>query len=184
MTIARSIETRMLEGIRRDFLADADVATEYGTKVYIGPLFDDANDITPPQINLAIMPGVFELGVGGATGQEISILVKIYRPVTEHRVFAAGETTPHDWLYHLQLILASGSVDPHTEAANGQGYVLDPDYDSDPLPDPALATRWLTTSLTGFRDMPALILPDDSALVMPFLAMYTTRVDNRTRLRV
>lgn len=178
MTILRSIETRMMEALRRDFLADADIAA-YFRGVFVGPLpSGDPATIYPPQINISLTPNdTYTAGVGSLTKHKVTIAVGAYFSVVGQDLPLDTTTpplNPIDYVRHLQLIALNGSIDPYTGLVNGRGYLLDPDYVvPDPLPAPPWdALRWLNTSCGGCTDPVLLFTNDNSAVVGPFLIDY------------
>lgn len=179
--IERSVETRMMEAVRRDFLADAFIATYFTNRIYVGPLSNDPASIVPPQINIALAPSdIYKPGTGGVSVDGIPILVGVYFPVTgQDEPFAVGpdSVNPHDYVKHLQLIILNGSIDPYTGARNEQGFLLDPDYTVlDPAPVPLDARRWLNIACYGCTKQVALFTKDNAAMVIPFVIDYEVRV--------
>jgi hypothetical protein len=182
MTVARSIETRLMEGLRRDFLADADVLSYFTGGVDIGPLIDVNPKLSPPQIQLATMASdAYENGTGGISKDRVPILVKVFFPVNSQKSFTVGDLNPHDYVRHLENIVANGSIDPAALplARNGRGWVLDP-YWSGSATDPL---RWLNTAFYGVTRGEARVLPNNAALLIAFAVDYETRVNNLTRER-
>lgn len=186
MTVVRAPETRIMEGLRRDFLADADAAAYWlvgeEQTIYVGPLLDHDPSITPPQINISLMPpDSYEPGAGGRAKDLVSILVKCLFPALAQRRFAIGGLNPHDYVRHLENICTAGSIDPVAAppARNGYGWVLDPD--AAPMSDDP--TRWLTTAMLEIRRSVSLVLPKSNAVQIAFAATYEIDVDNITRQR-
>lgn len=187
MAITRSIETRVMEGLRRDFLADADITAYFVTSgggVHVGPLLDHDEIQSPPQINISLMPtDSYEAGIGHSSKDMIGLFVKVYFHVAD-RDFVGGGLNPIDYVSHLIRICFNGSVDPYTGATNGSGYVLDPDHVViTPAPAPLPSLRWLTTHCMQVDVSAAMVLPGNSALIIPFAVAYETRVNSLTRVR-
>ena len=183
MAIERCVETRMMEGVRRDFLADADVVDFVKSRVEVGPLFDDPISIVAPQINIALLTADgFEAGAGGVSKERIGIFVKAY---FHQESLTVGGINPQDYVTRLKTIIAKGSIDPYTGITNGNGWLLDPDYVlAEPLPTPDDPLRWLNTYWHGCTNQPALPMKGTGLIVIPFAIDYETMLDTLTRQRV
>jgi hypothetical protein len=184
MAITRSIETRLMEGLRRDFLADADIAEYFDGRIFVGPLIEDDANVVTPQINISLLPGdIYEGGQGGTTKDRFPVLVKAYFPVQgQTSSFEVGGINPHDVVSRLIQIVTAGSIDPATGVVspNALGYVYDPDWtgsQSDPK-------RWLTRAWYGCTKQAAVMANDNSFLLIPFAIDYEGEIDTRTRERV
>ena len=184
----RTVETRTMEGYRRDFLADPDIAAFFHGNVNVGPLLGDDEIVSPPQINISLLPGdVYEVGTGGVVKDRLPIYVKAYFP-PELKSYRIGGRNPHDVVARLIMIVTRGSIDPCTGLVNDNGYVLDPDW---PVPPPPIPTpydplRWLTTHLYGCSKQAALLVPPDKPrfLLIPFAIDAETKLNPLTRERM
>lgn len=175
MAVVRSVKTRLLEGLRRDFVADSDVSGYFTGGVLVGPLTDDPQVLHPPQINIAFLPNeLFEPGVGGTSKDIIGVLVKGYFP-TEKSNFKVGSVNGHDWMEHLMKIILRGSED----SDGSRGWIKDPDHVGAPT-DPL---RWLNTAMPDFAEFPSRHVLEANAVLLAFAGRFQTRLDNVTLAR-
>ena len=185
--ITREVETRAMEGLRRDFLAVPTVNAYFHGNILVGPLLDNDEIVQPPQINLSLLPGdVYDAGMGGVTRDQIPLMMKVYFPA-ELKAFKIGGTNPHSVVSVLIRIITRGSIDPYTDEPNGNGYILDPDWNATPpLVSPADPLRWINTHTYGCTKQAALMVPMDKPryMLIPVAISLETKLDPITRQRV
>ena len=181
MAFTRSLLTRLCEGLVRDFLANADVASYWGARFFNGPYQATDESIAVPQGTVLPAPGTAkeEPGVSGVQGNQIlSVLVGIYEPYRPGPL-PTGPTAlnEYDRLQLLKTIITAG-----TDGGN-QGKIIDPDQpgSNDPV------QKYLNVDMPTFKDViPRLVLAKDrqiAAVFWGFGADFRTRIDNITLLR-
>lgn len=183
MTIARSIATRLIEGIQRDLLADADVATgRWGGRAYLAPLIGDDGSITCPQIGMIYLPASFVPGVSNVSDTTVSILITLYEQFSKDPV-TKGSTSAKDYVEHIQKIISKGSLTGNPNPLK-PGLILDPDDVS----GGTASLRWLNVTTATYKELLPVVRIDPKTQ-MPkmtgyaFVATFETRIDDGTRAR-
>jgi hypothetical protein len=185
MSFQRSLLTRLVEGLVRDFLADADAFAYWGKAVYKGPFVPRADlPVSGLQVIVLPTPGVqhTEPGVGGAQqNHTLSILVGIFAPIANEPLPSGLTGGPaggpalneYDRLEKLKRIILAG-----TNGVNA-GKILDPDSNG----DTTVGTNYLNTGMPTFRDYPPIPIKK-SAMFWSFGADFRTQINNLTLQRV
>jgi hypothetical protein len=148
--ITRSIETKLLQGIKLALLADSDIGDKlkFAGGVNIGPLTPDPTKgdqlIVPRQINLMIAPNIeFEANrTSGISDSAIPVVIAFYDFMTYEASDAVSPNLlPWDYFEHIQKVLMKGSD------GNNQGKIVNPD---DPN-NVSAVHKYLNTAAPGFR---------------------------------
>lgn len=174
VNLQRELLSRLVQGLLRDFAANADALAYWKTRMYKGPLVEADGSIVSPQLTVLPAPGldVTEPGTAGVQSNHVlTAYVGIYEQI-RRGPSVATDYDPTDRLGLLERIILNGSD------GNLQGKIIDQinSGSSDPT------QKYLNTNMPTIRHTVPRIIPG-KAEVYAFLASFQTKVDNITLLR-
>lgn len=180
MSVERSIEIRLAEGVLAIFRDDQDVLERWKQRMFIGPWNGDDSSIVTPQINIIAAIVNFDPGVGGVSNTEYRVGIALFE--TYGARHALGQLAQPCWRLHLRKLLSRGSRDPLTDTfPEVRGQVVNPDAPTSPI----TTERFLTVGSPRFNnDYPRPVQSRTKqgfiADMWGFEAVYVTRENDQS----